>query len=112
MLTLNAPSTSLDNFFILIHRSLLLLLTFSLLAGTLAAQTEQETKRATAGKLFNEGERLVNEGTKESLEEAIRKFTGALPLYHAVGDRAGEAVTLNNIGALYEKLNEKQKALD
>ncbi len=29
-----------------------------------------------------------------------------------MGDRAGEAMTLNNIGAVYSALGEKQKALD
>ena len=29
-----------------------------------------------------------------------------------MGDKAGEAVTLNNIGVVYNALGEKQKALD
>ncbi|WP_339377824.1 CHAT domain-containing protein [Calothrix sp. NIES-2100] len=39
-------------------------------------------------------------------------FNNALPLYRAVGDRGGEATTLNNIGAVYNDLGEKQKALE
>ncbi len=35
----------------------------------------------------------------------------ALPLSRAVGDRGREATTLNNIGAIYSELGEKQKAL-
>ncbi|MEQ9262886.1 MAG: tetratricopeptide repeat protein, partial [Owenweeksia sp.] len=36
----------------------------------------------------------------------------ALPLIQAVGDRRGEATTLNNIGLVYDLLGEKQQALD
>ncbi|MDT9324106.1 MAG: tetratricopeptide repeat protein, partial [Limnospira sp. PMC 1290.21] len=36
----------------------------------------------------------------------------ALPLRRAVGDRGGEATTLNNIGRVYDSLGEKQTALD
>src|SRR5207248_3680490 len=94
----------------IICHSLLLLLTFSLLAGTLAAQTDQEAKRIAAEKLFKEGVQLFHEQTKESLEAAIKKFAEALPLYQSLGDRSDEAVTLNNIGRVYDDLDEKQKA--
>ncbi|WP_292857286.1 tetratricopeptide repeat protein [Nostoc sp. LPT] len=33
-------------------------------------------------------------------------------MHCAVGDRAGVAITLNNIGEVYKNLGEKQKALD
>ncbi|MEC5029547.1 MAG: tetratricopeptide repeat protein, partial [Oscillatoria sp. PMC 1051.18] len=36
----------------------------------------------------------------------------ALPLFRAVGDRGGEATTLNNLGYIYNSLGEKQQALD
>ena len=42
----------------------------------------------------------------------------AIPLDHvpheprAVRDRAGEAITLNDLGTVYDALGEKQKALD
>ncbi|HEX8068309.1 MAG TPA: CHAT domain-containing protein [Pyrinomonadaceae bacterium] len=96
----------------LCRRVLLLLLTFSLLTGPLAAQTDAETKRAAAQQLINEGVQLRAVGTKEALEATIGKFTAALPLYRALGDTAHEAVTLGNIGVLYYTLGEKQKALD
>ena len=35
-----------------------------------------------------------------------------MPLSRAVGDKSGEARTLSNIGAVYDALGEKQKALD
>ncbi|MEQ8383156.1 MAG: CHAT domain-containing protein, partial [Coleofasciculus sp. A1-SPW-01] len=39
-------------------------------------------------------------------------YQQALPLFQAVGDRAGEAITLNNIGFVYADLGEKKRALD
>ncbi|HAA32116.1 MAG TPA: hypothetical protein DCE56_35960, partial [Cyanobacteria bacterium UBA8553] len=45
-------------------------------------------------------------------QKALDYYNQSLPLRRAVGDRAGEAVTLNNIGQVYSALGEKQKALD
>ncbi|MBU7585680.1 MAG: CHAT domain-containing protein, partial [Nostoc sp. TH1S01] len=42
---------------------------------------------------------------------ALSFYNQALPLYRAVGDRAGVATTLNNIGRVYSDLGEKQQAL-
>ncbi|MCB0256125.1 MAG: tetratricopeptide repeat protein, partial [Anaerolineae bacterium] len=44
-------------------------------------------------------------------QEALATYGQALPLYRQVGDRSGEAVTLNNIGGVYDALGEKQEAL-
>ncbi|MCE2669857.1 MAG: tetratricopeptide repeat protein [Microcystis sp. 49638_E5] len=45
-------------------------------------------------------------------QKALDYYQQALPLRRAVGDRSGEAITLNNIGRVYDALGEKQKALD
>ncbi|NET59709.1 MAG: CHAT domain-containing protein, partial [Symploca sp. SIO2E6] len=45
-------------------------------------------------------------------QKALELFNQALPLYRAVGDRGGEATTLNNLGSVYGSLGEKQKALE
>ena len=45
-------------------------------------------------------------------QKALDYYEQALPLYRQVGDRGGEATTLNNIGMVYSALGEKQKALD
>jgi CHAT domain-containing protein/Flp pilus assembly protein TadD len=81
-------------------------------ASPIAAQTEAAAKFAEAEKLYSEAEELYRQGTKESLEEAIRKYMLASPLYHALGKTSDEAVTLSNIGAVYDNLGERQKALD
>ena len=95
-----------------IRRSLLLLLTLSLLTAPLAAQTDQATTRATAERLLNEGLQLRDEGSKDSLQQAIKKFAQAQPLFHALNDGSHEALTFLAIGSIYEPLGEKQKALD
>ena len=69
-----------------------------------------EAKKAQAEKLYNEGGQLYKEGSKKSLEQAMRKWKQALLLYQKIKDRRGEAKTLNNIGLVYSELGDKQKA--
>ncbi|MEG4357354.1 CHAT domain-containing protein, partial [Microcoleus sp. Aus8_D1] len=45
-------------------------------------------------------------------QKALEYYSQSLPLTRAVGDRSREAVTLTNIGAVYDNLGEKQKALE
>ncbi|MBD0309073.1 MAG: CHAT domain-containing protein, partial [Microcoleus sp. T1-bin1] len=45
-------------------------------------------------------------------QKAKEYYNQSLPLRRAVGDRRGEAITLNNIGLVYSQLGEKQKALE
>ncbi|MEM7714418.1 MAG: CHAT domain-containing tetratricopeptide repeat protein, partial [Cyanobacteria bacterium P01_A01_bin.68] len=44
-------------------------------------------------------------------QKALSFYNEALTLHRAVGDRSGEATTLNNIGLVYSDLGEPQKAL-
>jgi tetratricopeptide (TPR) repeat protein len=74
------------------------------------AQSPAPTKE-NAERVFNEGMTLYQQGSAESLRQAIQKWQEARLLYRAVGDRGGEATTLNNIGRVYSALGEKQKAL-
>jgi CHAT domain-containing protein/tetratricopeptide (TPR) repeat protein len=76
-----------------------------------AAQRGQTQQHAAADRLAAEAVQLANEGTKESLEQAVSKFLAAAPLYHAANDKANEADTLNSIGTLYSNLGEPQQAL-
>jgi tetratricopeptide (TPR) repeat protein len=69
-------------------------------------------QQPAAHRIFQEGWQLYQQGTAESLRQAIAKWEEALPLYRAVGDKKQEAVTLNNIGGVYDALGQKQKALD
>jgi CHAT domain-containing protein/Flp pilus assembly protein TadD len=76
------------------------------------ATSEQDATRTAAQRAFQEGKQLYRQGTAESLRQAIAKYQEALPLYRAVGDKAREALILNNIGLVYDDLGETQKALD
>ncbi|MEO0966757.1 MAG: tetratricopeptide repeat protein, partial [Cyanobacteria bacterium J06639_18] len=44
-------------------------------------------------------------------QKALSYYNQALPLSRAVGDRSGEATTINNIAGVFLELGEKQKAL-
>ena len=68
--------------------------------------------RAAAQKLFEEGEKLFNQGTAESLRAAVEKYFQALPLFISACDRRGEATTLHSMGIVYHSLGEKQKAVN
>jgi tetratricopeptide (TPR) repeat protein len=46
-----------------------------------------------------------------NFSQAINYYEQALALSRQVGDKAGEATTLNNIGGVYNALGEKQQAL-
>jgi CHAT domain-containing protein/Flp pilus assembly protein TadD len=45
-------------------------------------------------------------------EQAIETLQQALPIFHQVGDRSGEATTLNIIGLVYNAIGQPQKALE
>ncbi|QIR36107.1 CHAT domain-containing protein [Tolypothrix sp. PCC 7910] len=72
----------------------------------------QNTDSTAAHKAFNEAEKLRQQGTVESLKQAIAKYEVALGLYRAVGDKLGEALTLNNIGFAYSALGEQSRAVE
>jgi tetratricopeptide (TPR) repeat protein len=75
------------------------------------SQRSGTQQKGAADAVLNEGIKLYRKGTAESLGAAIAKFEEAARLYSAMGDRSGEATTLNNIGSVYSDLGEKQKAL-
>jgi CHAT domain-containing protein/Tfp pilus assembly protein PilF len=54
---------------------------------------------------------LYDRGTAESLREAISVWEEALLLWRALGDREWEALTLNNIGFVYNSLGDRFSAI-
>jgi len=45
-------------------------------------------------------------------KEALKNWTEAQKIYEELGDAAGEAISLNNIGLVYDKLSQYKEALD
>ncbi|MEQ8383134.1 MAG: tetratricopeptide repeat protein [Coleofasciculus sp. A1-SPW-01] len=79
------------------------------IAPTTIAQTD---KRAEAERLTNEGLQLFQQGTAESLQQAIEKWETALPLWREVGDQSKEAFINLALGSTHNLLGFNQKALD
>ncbi|GGA17515.1 tetratricopeptide repeat protein [Okeania sp. KiyG1] len=77
--------------------------------GEVIAQTNPN---AEADKLLQQGLKLYKQGTAESLKGALTKWEEALLLFRKTGNLSREAYTLNNIGAVYNSLGEKQIALN
>ncbi|MCT7953162.1 CHAT domain-containing protein [Ancylothrix sp. C2] len=66
----------------------------------------------TAKQVFQEGFQLLQQGTAESLRQAIPKFEEAARLYRQAGDKRLEAVSLVSIGYIYNSFGERHKALE
>lgn len=91
-------------------------------APLVVAQSSSQSSQPTeAQRLYEEGERLWQQviweplerrGTRESLEQALAKFQQALLLFRATRDRNGEASTLDSIGSVYRRFEQKEQALD
>ncbi len=75
----------------------------------LIAQTDTHIQ---AQQLFDEGMQLFQQGTAESLQEAITKWETALPLWRTLGDKAQEAFTNLALGRVYDLLGFKTQALE
>ena len=78
----------------------------------LRAATEADRTRVAAERSYFAAAQLQAERTGESRRKAIEQYGEALRLMRAAGDRRGEAMTLTNLGMIYNLLDEPQKALD
>jgi tetratricopeptide (TPR) repeat protein len=72
----------------------------------------QTDKRDEAERLSNQGWQLFEQGTAESLQQAIEKWETALPLWRELGDESKEAWIYLLLGRNYGLLGLKHKALD
>jgi CHAT domain-containing protein/Tfp pilus assembly protein PilF len=77
-----------------------------------AAPQDPDKERLAAAAALAEAKQLQGQGTAESLQKALAKLEGALPLWRASGDRAREADTLSSMGEVHYLLGEMPKALD
>ncbi|HEY2970946.1 MAG TPA: CHAT domain-containing protein [Pyrinomonadaceae bacterium] len=78
----------------------------------IARSSQQDSRIAAAQQVFAEARQLFGEGTAVSKQQAIEKFAEAAKLWHAVGDKRGEAIALSFMGKVCDLLGEKEKALD
>src|SRR5262249_23504514 len=85
---------------------------YEIRVAELRAATEQDQNRMSAEKAYRQGRSLRAESTAQSLTKAIEKYQEALQIFREIGDHREEATTLNDIGAVYDLLGEKKKALD
>ncbi|MGH9967538.1 MAG: CHAT domain-containing protein [Pyrinomonadaceae bacterium] len=81
-------------------------------AGQPNQEPTRESKAEAARQAFAQAQQLSKQRSAESLQKAIEKYQEALQLYRSIGDRGGEALTLNNLGFSYQLIGENQKALD
>ncbi|MDJ0773508.1 MAG: CHAT domain-containing protein [Mastigocoleus sp. MO_167.B18] len=71
----------------------------------------QDAIRAKAQRLTIEGLKLSEQGTAESLKQAINKWEKALELWRELGEKKAQAFIMLGIGRTYSNLGDKQKAL-
>jgi CHAT domain-containing protein/Tfp pilus assembly protein PilF len=74
--------------------------------------TERDRKRVSAARVFEAAEKLRQQQNAESLRKSIDKYNEALPLWREVGDKRGEAYTLNQIGLVRSRTGEPKKAIE
>jgi len=78
----------------------------------LRTATAADRTRVAAERSYLAGAQLQSERTAESRRKAIERYGEALRLMREAGDRRGEAMTLTNMGTVYNLLGEPKKALE
>lgn len=78
----------------------------------LRAASEADRTRVAAERSYIAGAQLQAVRTGESRRKAIEQYGEALRLMREAGDRRGEAMTLTNLGTIYNLLGEPQKAIE
>jgi CHAT domain-containing protein/Tfp pilus assembly protein PilF len=77
----------------------------------LRAAIPSDATRLAAEKAFAEAASLRVQGTAAALNQALEKYQQALPVWHAIGERQLEALTLKELGIVYNGLAELDKSL-
>src|SRR5688572_20891284 len=81
-------------------------------ASGMAPANPQEDQKRLADKAIAEGKLFEMEGSAPSLRKALARYQQALPIWRALGDRRSEAGTLQYIGIVHYRLDERRKALE
>ncbi len=87
----------------------LLTLPTTLHRGEVIAQTDPN---AEAERLHRQGRKLFQQGTAESLKQAIPVYEKALQLYQQAESLTGQAVSSLGLGRIHDLLGDKQQALE
>lgn len=72
----------------------------------------QQRAYTQAKQLIEEGDKLLQQGTATSRQQALAKYLEALKIWRKIGDRFEEASALSGIGTLYYLQSDNQKALE
>ncbi|BAY62549.1 TPR domain protein [Calothrix brevissima NIES-22] len=72
----------------------------------------QQTANNQAKKLIEAADKLLEQRTATSLQQAVAKYVEALKIWQQIGDRSQVAATLASIGNAYYLQSETQKALE
>lgn len=78
----------------------------------LRTATDADRTRVAAERSYVAAAKLQDERTGESRRKAIERYGETLRLMREAGDRRGEAMTLTNMGSIYNNLGEPQKAIE
>lgn len=73
--------------------------------------TAIDRDHASAGRAFDEGQKLRAQPTATAKRAALDKYLSAVPLFKNAGDTYRQALTLLSIGSCYAQLNEFRRAL-
>jgi CHAT domain-containing protein/tetratricopeptide (TPR) repeat protein len=80
--------------------------------GKLRQAAPEDEKRVAAERDFISAERLNTDGSKESLQIALKKYQALLPVWQALGDRRSEAKTLYSAGLIYWTNGDPHKTIE
>ena len=72
----------------------------------------QDDQKGLAERTIVEGKVFEAEGSANSLRKALERYEHALKIWRSLRDRRSEAGTLQHIGVVHYRLDERQKALE
>ena len=78
------------------------------LNSTAVAQSVSDRK-AEADRLFEQGKKQAE---RSQFQQALQSWEQSLAIYREIGNRRGIAVSLGNLGLVYNSLEDYRKAID
>jgi CHAT domain-containing protein/Flp pilus assembly protein TadD len=84
---------------------------YDLKVSPLRLPSKADRTRVSAERAFREGMTLSEQSGPDAISKALEQLEFALPLWHNLGDRYSEGLTLSVLAGLHTGRGEKQKAL-